>query len=152
MTTPVFAKVQQPGRVTVAVPAAVAPLPAAPAASTVSKRLRAVLVGAILIVAFAGMLLATRNYIRTRWAQQGTQQSTIVGQEAVTTTDLRLRAGPNSANDQVGLAELGSRVKVLNVNSTVTWCEVQVLQHGRPKYDPSSLDKGWVSKRYLKFD
>ncbi|HKP36462.1 MAG TPA: serine/threonine protein kinase [Pyrinomonadaceae bacterium] len=152
MPTPAFAKVQQPGRVTVAVPGAAPNVPVPEAKPPISKRLRAVLVGAILIVAFAGMLLATRNYIRTRWAQQTTQPNTIVGQQAVTTTDLRLRAGPSSANPQVGLAESGSRVRVLNASSNISWVEVEVLQHGRAKSDPSSLDKGWVNKQYLKFD
>jgi serine/threonine protein kinase len=152
MSTPTFGTIQQTNRVTVAVPRAAAAVPASAKPATMSRRLRALLVGAILILAFAGMLLATRNYIRTRWAQQTTQQTSIVGQEAVTTTDLNLRAGPSSANDQVGLAESGSRVKVLNINSNSTWCEVQVLEHGRSKSDPTSLDRGWVYKKYLKFD
>jgi hypothetical protein len=153
MSTPTFGTIQQSNRVTVALPAAAANVPATTGTTPTSRRLRAVLVGAILILAFAGMLLATRNYIRTRWAAQQTiQQDSIVGQEAVTTTDLNLRAGPSSANDQVGLAESGSRVRVLNISSNVNWCEVEVLQHGRPKDDPSSLDKGWVFKKYLKFD
>ena len=149
---PTFAGVQQPGRVTIAVPGAnqnvVAPL----VGRKRSNRLRALVVSAILIIAFAGMLLATRNYIRNRWAQQTAEQTSLVGREGVATTDLNLRAGPSSANDQVGLAESGSRVKVLNVTSNVNWCEVQVLQHARPKSDPASLDRGWVNKRYLKFD
>jgi serine/threonine protein kinase len=152
MHTPPFGTIQQSNRVTVAVPGAAANVPAPAKPTTMSRRLRAVLVGAILILAFAGMLLATRNYIRTRWAQQTTQQTSIVGQEAVTTTDLKLRAGPSSDNDQVGLAESGSRVKVLNVSGNPNWYEVQVIQHRRPKDDPSSLDKGWVNKKYLKFD
>jgi hypothetical protein len=145
---------QQPGRVTVAVqgtsqkPTAVAP------ARKSSNRLRAIIVSVILIVAFAGMLLATRNYIRNRWAQsQPPQVTSMVGREAVTTTDVNLRAGPSSANDRVGLAETGSRVKVLSISSTsASWYEVQVLEHGRPKTDPSSLDRGWLNKQYLKFE
>jgi len=149
---PVYAPVQQPGRVTVAVPGArQVPASGVPAVKS-TRGWRAILVAVILVVVFAGMLLATRNYIRTRWAQTTTQENTVIGQEAVTTTDLNLRAGPSSANDQVGLAESGSRVKVLNLNSNANWCEVQVLQHSRPKYDPSSLDRGWVNKRFLKFD
>jgi len=70
----------------------------------------------------------------------------------VTTTDLNLRAGPNSGNDQVGLAESGSRVRVINIGSNPNWCEVQVLQHSRTKEDPESLDRGWVNKRFLRFD
>ena len=149
---PVYAPLQQPGRVTVAVPGArQVPASGVPAMKS-TRGWRAILVAVILVVVFAGMLLATRNYIRTRWAQTTTQENTVIGQEAVTTTDLNLRAGPSSANDQVGLAESGSRVKVLNLNSNANWCEVQVLQHSRPKYDPSSLDRGWVNKRFLKFD
>ena len=149
--TPTFSPMQPPGRVTVSVPGASAPVVTTKQGRP--KRLRAIIVAAILIIAFAGMLLATRNYIRAKWAQQQTSdQATIVGREAVTTTDLNLRAGPSSANDQVGLAESGSRVKILNIGSNVNWCEVQVLEHARPKTDPASQDRGWVNKRFLRFD
>ena len=152
MTTPTFAPVQPPGRVTVAV----APTAANPAAvesvQKKSRQLRAILVSIVLVVAFAGMLLATRNYIRSRRAQQVTQPATLVGREGVTTTDLNLRAGPSSANDQVGLAESGSRVKVLSVGSNANWCEIEVLEHGRAKSNPTSEDRGWVNKKFLKFD
>jgi len=29
---------------------------------------------------------------------------------------------------------------------------VQVLQHARTKDDPNSADRGWVNRRFLKFD
>jgi len=150
--TPTFAPIQQAGRVTVAVPAANQNAVAPAARQKRSNRLRALLVSLILILAFAGMLLATRNYIRNRWAQQATEQTPPLGLEAVTTTDLNLRAGPGSGTDRVGLAEAGSRVKVISIGSNSTWCEVQVIQHSRPKTDPSSLDRGWVNKQFLKFD
>ncbi|MGQ0761508.1 MAG: protein kinase domain-containing protein [Acidobacteriota bacterium] len=151
---PTFGGVQkQPGRVTVAVqggpqkPAQVQPAPRR------ATRLRAILVSLILIIAFAGMLLATRNYIRNRWALEQTQQTSLIGREAVTTTDLNLRAGPSKSNYQVGLAPAGSRVKVLSVSSSnANWCEVQVLEHGRPKTNPNFLDRGWVNREFLKFE
>ncbi|MGZ5484267.1 MAG: SH3 domain-containing protein, partial [Pyrinomonadaceae bacterium] len=100
-----------------------------------------------------GMLLATRNYIRNRWAQQQTQQTGPIGREALTTTDLNLRAGPSSANDRVGMAAAGSRVKVLSISgSNANWYEVQVLEHGSPKTDPSFSDRGWVNRQYLRFE
>jgi len=143
----------QPGRVTVAVPVANQKVVAAGGAVRKPSRWRALIVSLILIVAFAGMLLATRNYIRRRWAQETTTEpNTLVGREALTTTDLNLRAGPSSATDRVGLAESGSRVKVLTLGSNANWCEVQVLQHARGKIDPASLDRGWVNKQFLKFD
>ena len=74
----------------------------------------------------------------------------LVGREALTTTDLNLRDGPNVSNNQISLAEAGSKVRVLSLNNN--WCEVQVIQHSRPKDDPTSADRGWVNKRFLKFD
>ena len=139
-----------PGRVTVAVPAAKNVAPAGTRRKP--NRLRPLIVSLVLILAFAGMLLATRNYIRNRWARQTTEQNTLVGREAVTTTDLNLRAGPSSTTDRVGLAESGSRVKVLTLGTNANWCEIQVTQHGRPKSDPTSQDRGWVNKQFLKFD
>jgi hypothetical protein len=147
----VIASTQRAGRVTVSVPVANKNL-AAPAGVGKSSRLRALLVSLILILAFAGMLLATRSYIRKRWAQQTTEQNPLIGREAVTTTDLNLRAGPSSTTDRVGLAESGSRVKVLTLGTNVNWCEIQVTQHARAKSDPTSQDRGWVNKQFLKFD
>jgi serine/threonine protein kinase len=139
------------GRVTVAVPVANKNVVAAGLPKK-SSRWRALIVSLILILAFAGMLLATRNYIRNRWTRQTTEQTTLVGREGVTTTDLNLRAGPSSTTDRVGLAESGSRVKVLTLGTNVNWCEIQVVQHARAKSDPASVDRGWVNKQFLKFD
>jgi serine/threonine protein kinase len=149
----------QPGRVTVQVSRnEVAARVAAPVAGPKPRRRsRDFVVGVVLVLCFAGLLMATGAYVRSlinkRAAQQQQQPNDgIVGRQASTTTDLRLRDGPNFANTQIGLAEAGSRVQILNVNNTNNWCEVQVLQHGRTKDDPNSKDRGWVAKRYLKFD
>lgn len=150
--TPDYAKLQQSGRVTVSVPRS-APVSATAATAKPRGRARAFIISAILVLAFAGLLAATGAYVRSRIGGQVTQTTTptsIVGREALTITDLNLRDGPNASNDQIGLAEAGSRVRVLNVNSN--WCEVLVTQHSRAKQDPNSLDRGWVNKKFLKFD
>jgi serine/threonine protein kinase len=120
------------------------------------KRTRDFVVGLVLVLCFAGLLVATGAYVRSWINRRATQQTntvtSIVGREAVTTTDLNLRAGPNSKSDRVGLAESGSRVQVLGLGSNNNWCEVQVVQHSRPKDDPSSADRGWVNREFLKFD
>jgi uncharacterized protein YraI len=74
-----------------------------------------------------------------------------VGREGSTTTDLFLRSEPGTDNKPVGMAEKGSRVRVLNVNNN--WYEVQILQHGRST-DNNGLDAehGWVNKRYVNLD
>jgi hypothetical protein len=73
-----------------------------------------------------------------------------IGREGVTITDVNLRPVANAANVPIGLAESGSKVKVLSADSN--WYEVQVVEHGRPKTDPYSSDRGWINKRYVKFD
>lgn len=110
-------------------------------------------VAMILILAFSGMLLATHKYVTTHWnpltrlPQLGA--ATVVGREGTTTTDVNLRPDPSVTNPPIGIAERGSRVKVLSVNNN--WFEVQVVQRGRPKADPYSSDRGWLNSRFVEF-
>jgi serine/threonine protein kinase len=150
-----FAAPQQVGRVTVPVSRNGQPAGAGHGhiALKPRRRTRDFVVGLVLVLCFAGLLVATGAYVRSWIKARAADQTTttgVVGHDALTTTDLNLRDGPNVTNDQIGLAEAGSKVRVLNVNNN--WCEVQVVQHARPKDVPDSADRGWVNKKYLKFD
>jgi serine/threonine protein kinase len=150
-----FAAPQQVGRLTVPVSRNGQPARAGHGniALKPRRRSRDFVVGLVLVLCFAGLLVATGAYVRSWIKTRTTDQTTatgIVGHDALTTTDLNLRDGPNVTNGQIGLAEAGSKVRVLSVNNN--WCEVQVVQHSRPKDVPDSADRGWVNKRYLKFD
>jgi uncharacterized protein YraI len=100
------------------------------------------------------MLLATHRYVTSQWNPlrriPGLQDVFVAGREGVTTTDVNLRGGPSSANPTIGLAENGSRIKVLSENNN--WYEIQVLTHGRPKTDQFTSDRGWINKRFVKLD
>jgi serine/threonine protein kinase len=155
-----FAAPQQVGRVTVPVARnghQVSRAAEARVATKARRRGRDFVVGLALVLCFAGLLVATGAYVRS-WIRRRatpppiTTTTGIVGREAVTTIDTNLRAGPNSKTDKVGLAELGSRVKVLSVSSNNNWCEVQIVQHSRLKEDSTSSDHGWVNRDLLKFD
>ncbi len=119
----------------------------------VSRKRRA-LVALGLILAFSGMLLATHKYVTTRWNPLApisqNVEPVVIGRHGITTTDVNLRPVASSANVPIGLAESGSKVKVLSADAN--WYEVQVVEHGRPKIDPYSSDRGWINKRYVKFD
>ena len=119
-----------------------------------ASRKRRALVAVGLILAFSGMLLATHKYVTTRWNPLApivqNVEPVMIGKQGVTTTDVNLRPVAYTANGPIGLAESGSRVKVLSADSN--WFEVQVMEHARPKTDPYSSDRGWVNKRYVKFD
>jgi serine/threonine protein kinase len=150
-----FAAPQQPGRVNVPVgrngQAARAP-EVRPAVKPL-RRGRDFVAGVILVLCFAGLLVATGAYVRSKIRAGATDPpvtTSIIGRDAFTTTDLNLRDGPNVTSNQIGLAEGGSKVRILNANNN--WCEVQVTQHSRSKDDPTSADRGWVNKKYLKFD
>jgi serine/threonine protein kinase len=118
------------------------------------RRSRPFLVAAILIVLFAGMLLATHKYVTSHWNPfVGLPQMSdvfIIGREGVTTTDVNLRPDASSNKPAIGLAEAGSRVKILSTGDN--WYEVQVLEHGRAKADPFTSDRGWINKRFVRFN
>jgi serine/threonine protein kinase len=113
------------------------------------------LVAVLLIAAFAGMLLATRYYFQSRWNTRTnsstTTQTTLVGRQGtIIQSDVKLRPDPSTDNPEIGIVELGSRVRILSVSNT--WREIEVLEHGRPKEDPSSADRGWVNQKFLRID
>ena len=118
------------------------------------RRARPFVVAALLILAFSGMLLATHKYVTSRWnpfvgiSKLG--DIFVIGREGVTTTDVNLRSDASTANPPVGVAENGSRVKILA--SDENWYEIQVLEHGRPKTNPFTADRGWINKKFVKFD
>jgi hypothetical protein len=119
-----------------------------------SKKRRA-LVAAGLILAFSGMLLATHKYVTSRWNPLGdlpraSAEQVPIGREGITTTDVNLRPVANVSQTPIGLAESGSKVKVLSADNN--WYEIQVVEHARPKLDPYSADRGWINKRYVRFD
>jgi hypothetical protein len=119
-----------------------------------TQRKRAYIVAAILIAAFTIMLLATHKYVTSHWNPfvnlPAMGDLFVIGREGVTTTDVNLRSEASLANPPVGVAENGSRVKILA--TTDNWYEVQVLQHGRPKASPFTSDRGWINKKFVKFD
>ena len=119
------------------------------------SRKRRALVAAGLILAFSGMLLATHKYVTSRWNPLGdlprvAAEQVVIGREGITTTDVNLRPVANVSQIPIGLAESGSKVKVLSADNN--WFEVQVVEHARPKTDPYSADRGWINKRYVRFD
>ncbi len=118
------------------------------------RRARPFLVAALLVVLFAGMLLATHKYVTSHWnpfvGLPLLADIFIIGREGVTTTDVNLRSDASSSKAPIGLAEAGSRVKILATGDN--WYEVQVLEHGRPKTDPFTSDRGWINKKFVRFD
>jgi serine/threonine protein kinase len=113
------------------------------------------LIALLLIAAFAGMLLATRYYFQSRWGGRSnpptTAQPSLVGRQGtIIQSDVKLRPDPSTDNPEIGVVELGSRVRILSVSNT--WREIEVLERGRPKEDSSSADRGWINQKFLRLD
>ena len=110
------------------------------------------------LVVFAGQSAATHSSLNWPSFASRSRNPTplptvmpIVGRIATTTTDVNLRSGPNRTTRKMGLAEKGSRVRVVSIQNEGGWYEVEVLKHGRPKLDLSS-DRGWLHSDYLVFE
>jgi len=71
----------------------------------------------------------------------------VTGYQGTTLTDVNLRSDASLSGTIVGMAERGSRVRILSTKNNA--CEVVVLQHSRTKSDPDSLDRGWINRKYL---
>jgi serine/threonine protein kinase len=106
------------------------------------------LMALLIIVVFAGILLATHYYVSRQRAgspPSASEPSSEVGLEGTVQTDVRLRPDPSVNNRPVGIVTKGSQVRVLSVKNS--WYEIEVLQQGRD--DPGSANRGWISKRFL---
>jgi serine/threonine protein kinase len=118
------------------------------------RRARPFLVAALLVVLFSVMLLATHKYVTSHWnplvGLPLLADIFTIGREGVTTTDVNLRPDASSTKAPIGLAEAGSRVKILATGEN--WYEIQILEHGRAKTDPFTADRGWINKKFVKFD
>jgi serine/threonine protein kinase len=113
------------------------------------------LIALLLIAAFAGMLLATRYYFQSRWSGRTdpptTAQPSLVGRQGtIIQSDVKLRPDPSTDNPEIGVVELGSRVRILSVSNT--WREIEVLERGRANEDQSSADRGWINQKFLRLD
>lgn len=108
-----------------------------------------------IIIAFAGLLAGTYRSVSqmragAKAASSGSSPfGSDVGRQGITRTDVLLRPDPSVRNQAVGLAESGSRVHILSVNNS--WCEVEVIQHGRAKRNPDSADRGWINRQFIDF-
>jgi serine/threonine protein kinase len=115
----------------------------------VRGRLFRALVALGIIIAFAGILLATHYYVsRQRAGATATpagDSSEEVGLEGVVKTDVRLRPDPSTSNRALGIVTSGSRVRIISAKNS--WYEIQVVQQGRD--DPQAADRGWINKRFF---
>ncbi len=95
------------------------------------------LVALLIILVFAGILLATHFYVSRQRANNpppAAEPSAEIGREGIVKTDVRLRPDPSTNNRSFGIVTQGSRARVVNARNN--WYEIEVLQQGRDDPTP----------------
>ncbi|HKS28016.1 MAG TPA: serine/threonine protein kinase [Pyrinomonadaceae bacterium] len=126
--------------------------PAPPA--RLSGRWARLLVAVLLVLAFAGMLLATHNYFRGRWPlwRAGTTPATsgqrdAAGREGVVNTRAYIRNAPVISGDTIiTIVEKGARVRVLSVSDDDKWYEVEATS---TVGTTNTVTRGWMGKKVI---
>lgn len=117
-----------------------------------SGRWARLLVAVLLVLAFAGMLLATHNYCRGRWPLWGasapaTTNQRDAGREGVVNKRAYIRNAPSANGDTIiTIVERGARVRVLRVSDDDKWYEVEASSTDGTT---NTVTRGWMGKKVI---
>ena len=113
------------------------------------------LVAFLIILGFAGILLATHYYVSRQRAQRattapvGNTSDPSVGHEGVVNKTARLRKEPNLSGETLRTIQKGARVRILSVSDNNSWYEVEVTVEGD---DQNAATRGWMGKSTVDLD
>jgi len=119
---------------------------------TLGVRVATVVIASALVLAITPLILRWWKSIAPAGAHAPGTLNQSDDTTAFTLTDVNVRYGPSGKTMKVGLAEKGSRLRVVSFSEDRNWCDVEIIEHGREKEDKTSADRGWVAKRYLSFN
>jgi serine/threonine protein kinase len=117
-----------------------------------SGRFARLVVAVFLVLAFAGMLLATHNYFRGRWPLWGGSSSTVtsqkdVGRAGVVNKRAYIRNAPSINDDTIiTIVERGAQVRVLSVSDDDKWYEVEATF---TVGSTNTVTRGWMGKKVI---
>jgi serine/threonine protein kinase len=114
------------------------------------------LIALLIIIAFAGILLATHYYVSRQraavsTAPSGSTSNPDVGREVFVTQTANLRREPSrNSNPPLRTVQRGSRVRILSVSDSNIWYEVEILTPEGSEQD--AITRGWMAQSTLKLD
>jgi serine/threonine protein kinase len=127
---------------------------ALPPQSLRGRRSFRVLIACLIILIFAGILLATHYYVSRQRAlsitPSGNTSSPLVGKEGAVNRPTNLRRDPNKNSDSLSVLQKGARVRILSVNDDSSWYEVQVLP--AEGSEAGALTHGWMRNYTIDLD
>jgi serine/threonine protein kinase len=103
------------------------------------------LVAALLLSIFSGVLYGTFLYLQNRGLFPG-GVNIFQAQRAVTNKDAWLRSSPGGGNNQLGIVNGGSELKIYNKSADGNWFEVEVVKQNQPEKSNLSQTRGWIGK------
>ena len=112
-------------------------------------------VAVLLVLAFAGMLLATHNYFRGRWPLWGGRGTSSppatsqrdVGRAGVVNKRAYIRNAPSIKDDTIiTIVEKGSQIRVLSVSDDDRWYEVEATS---TVGTTNVVTRGWMGKSVI---
>jgi serine/threonine protein kinase len=122
------------------------------------RRSLRVFVALLIILGFAGILLATHYYVSKRRAQTasaptGNTSSPYVGREVTVATRANLRREPSmSSSPPLRAVDRGSRVRILSVNDNNNWFEVEIIASTDDPDNSNPIKRGWMGVKVLDLD
>ena len=123
------------------------------------RRMLRIFVALLIILVFAGILLATHYYVSQKRAAQasaiapsGNTSSPFVGREVTVTTQANLRRDPSMSSPTLRTVDRGARVRILSVNDNNTWFEVEVLDSNSSSDNTNQITHGWMGRKVLDVD
>lgn len=127
-----------------------APLEHEPSAAPRRRSLlRRAAVFLIVIGLFTGILYATHSFLRGSGMLPAVNLP-FSKPTGTATIDVNLRQAADPNSERIGMVPKNSRVRI--VNSKDNWYEIDIIEFGRAKQDPSDAEHGWVNKRYIDLD
>ncbi|HEX8709644.1 MAG TPA: protein kinase [Pyrinomonadaceae bacterium] len=122
----------------------------------VGRRGLRALITLLVILAFAGILLATHFYVKSRRALSTATPvnngPSVIGHQGTTTSRVYLRRDPSmSSTPPLRTVEKGSRVRILSVSDNNFWYEVEILADNDSP-DAGLARRGWMGKKNIDLD
>ena len=113
----------------------------------VAGRWMRALIALLIIIVFAGILLATHYYVSRQraggGAPSGKASTAAVGREGAVNKPANLRSEPSRSSASLRTLQTGSRVRILSINDINGWYEVEILSSESSAPDPDT--RGWMA-------
>jgi hypothetical protein len=112
------------------------------------------LVALLIIMVFAGILLATHYYVSrqraVRIVPSGSTSDPAVGREGLVNKTANLRSEPSRSGASLRTLQTGSRVRILSVSDNNRWYQIEVLAEEGAEQD--AVKRGWMGKSTVEVD